>query len=135
MTGKIKIKKIGLVCGIVLAVSCAGCVVAAESSDTEIYGANPQYDREIPHTDYIIADSDQRYLTKDDVRGFSLRAINYAKNEIFARRGRKFLSNELQTYFNGKDWYCGIFIRNRVLHQSGRVSAGGWYAGIGDRDR
>jgi hypothetical protein len=29
----------------------------------------------------------------------------YARNEIFARNGRKFSSSELQEYFNGMDWY------------------------------
>lgn len=57
--------------------------------------------------DYIIPDSDSRYLTDADIEGLSLREINYAKNEIYARRGRKFDSKELQEYFNGKDWYSG----------------------------
>lgn len=60
-------------------------------------------------SDYILADSDSRYLTAEDVAGLSLREINYAKNEIFARRGRKFNSVELQTYFNSKSWYTGLY--------------------------
>lgn len=37
----------------------------------------------------------------------SLQAVCYAKNEIYARHGRKFLSTELQEYFNDKSWYQG----------------------------
>lgn len=60
-------------------------------------------------SDYIIRDSDSRYLTEADVEGLSLQEINYAKNEIFARKGRKFNSSELQNYFNSKDWYTGLY--------------------------
>lgn len=57
--------------------------------------------------DYIIADSNSRYLSNDDVRNLSIQQVNYAKNEIFARHGRKFASRELQEYFNSKSWYNG----------------------------
>lgn len=60
-------------------------------------------------SDYIIADSNSRYLTNEDVASLSLQQINYAKNEIFARRGRKFASAELQNYFNSQDWYNGQY--------------------------
>ena len=36
-----------------------------------------------------------------------MREINYAKNEIYARHGRKFKSQELQRYFGSKSWYNG----------------------------
>lgn len=58
-------------------------------------------------SDYIIPDSNSRYLTMADVEELSLREINYAKNEIYARHGRRFASKELQNYFNSKSWYKG----------------------------
>lgn len=57
--------------------------------------------------DYILPDSNKRYLTMDDVENLTLQEINYAKNEIYARHGRRFNSNELQTYFDSKSWYNG----------------------------
>ncbi|RKJ51753.1 YARHG domain-containing protein [bacterium 1XD42-54] len=57
---------------------------------------------------YIIPDSDSRYLNNEDVAGMSLQVINYAKNEIYARRGRLFQSQELQKYFDEQSWYIGI---------------------------
>lgn len=57
--------------------------------------------------DYIIADSSSRYLSNDDVRNLSIQQVNYAKNEIYARHGRKFASRELREYFNSKSWYNG----------------------------
>lgn len=59
--------------------------------------------------DYILPESNTRYLTDADVDGLSLREINYAKNEIYARHGRKFDSQELQDYFNSKSWYTGKY--------------------------
>lgn len=56
---------------------------------------------------YIIPDSNSRYLTEDEVKNLSLKEINYAKNEIYARHGRKFDSQELQNYFNNQSWYHG----------------------------
>ena len=41
------------------------------------------------------------------VKNLSIQQVNYAKNEIYARRGRKFTSRELQEYFNSKPWYSG----------------------------
>ncbi len=57
--------------------------------------------------DYIIPDSDSVELTYADIDDLTLKELNYAKNEIYARHGRKFKSNELQTYFNSKSWYEG----------------------------
>ena len=58
-------------------------------------------------SEYIIPDSDSRYLSREELIGLSLQQLNYAKNEIYARRGRLFNSAELQNYFNSKSWYCG----------------------------
>ena len=58
-------------------------------------------------SEYIFVDADIRYLTQEEVDKLSLQAVCYAKNEIYARHGRKFLSTELQEYFNDKSWYQG----------------------------
>ena len=57
--------------------------------------------------DYILPNSDSELLTLDDIKDLSLQEVNYAKNEIYARHGRKFKSKELQNYFNSKSWYKG----------------------------
>ena len=56
---------------------------------------------------YILPQSSTRLLTEKDLSGLSLKEINYAKNEIYARHGRMFHSRELQDYFNGQSWYSG----------------------------
>lgn len=64
-------------------------------------------DNSTTSSEYILPQSSSRILTYDDISGLSLRDINYAKNEIYARHGRLFKSEELQNYFDGKSWYYG----------------------------
>ena len=59
--------------------------------------------------EYILSDSDKKYLTDSDVEGLSLRELNYARNEIYARHGRMFKSDELQSYFDSKSWYTARY--------------------------
>ena len=61
----------------------------------------------ITDQDYVIADSNLRKLTDADTRQLTLRGINYDKNEIYARHGRKFKSIELQGFFDSREWYDG----------------------------
>ena len=64
-----------------------------------------------PETDdeYILANSAKQLLKPEDIKELTVMELNYAKNEIYARHGRKFQSRELQTYFEGKSWYKGIY--------------------------
>lgn len=57
--------------------------------------------------EYILPQSASTYLTENDVVGFSKQELNYARNEIYARHGRRFKSQELMNYFNTTDWYVG----------------------------
>ncbi len=61
----------------------------------------------VTSSEYIFPDSDSSYLTEEDVASLSIREVNYAKNEIYARHGRLFQSPELSAYFAGKSWYNG----------------------------
>ncbi|MBO4901491.1 MAG: YARHG domain-containing protein [Lachnospiraceae bacterium] len=60
-------------------------------------------------SEYIIPDSSDRYLTDADVMGLSSEELRIARNEIFARHGRRFKDAELQAYFDSKSWYRGIY--------------------------
>lgn len=55
--------------------------------------------------DYIIPDSSTRYLSDSDVRGLDDRTLMLARNEIYARHGRKFNDAEIRAYFESKSWY------------------------------
>lgn len=56
---------------------------------------------------YVIPDSSSRYLTYSDINGLDSSALELARNEIYARHGRRFSTSRLQQYFNTKTWYVG----------------------------
>ena len=62
---------------------------------------NPEWSAD----DSILPDSSSRRLTAEDIEGLTLQELSYARNEIAARHGRKFNSNELTEYFSSKSWY------------------------------
>ncbi len=57
--------------------------------------------------DYILPDSSTAYISESDIAGLTSEELRLARNEIYARHGRKFDNEGLQEYFNGKDWYNG----------------------------
>ncbi|EDQ95683.1 YARHG domain-containing protein [Intestinibacter bartlettii] len=57
---------------------------------------------------YIISYSSDVLLTSSDIQGLSKQQLRYARNEIYARHGRKFQSQDLRNYFNSKSWYRGV---------------------------
>ena len=57
--------------------------------------------------DYILPDSSTRQLSYGDIAGLTKEQLRIARNEIYARHGRMFTSEELQSYFNSKSWYRG----------------------------
>lgn len=58
-------------------------------------------------SEYLLADSDSRYLTEDDLAGFTAEQCRLARNEIYARHGRRFKDPALQRYFDSLSWYDG----------------------------
>lgn len=57
--------------------------------------------------EYILPESNSRYLTKNDLKDLSKEECRVARNEIFARHGRMFDDEELQAYFDSCSWYRG----------------------------
>lgn len=53
----------------------------------------------------IFPDSDSRRLTEDDLKGLDIGELRLARNEIYARHGRIFTSEDLMTHFGAMDWY------------------------------
>ena len=59
--------------------------------------------------EYVIPGSDSRYLTDADVEGLDLDQIRLAINEIYARHGRAFQTEDLNKYFSSKSWYTPLY--------------------------
>lgn len=55
--------------------------------------------------DYLISDSNSRYLMEEDISMLDTSQLRLARNEIYARHGRKFTNPEIQNYFMQKSWY------------------------------
>lgn len=58
-------------------------------------------------SDYILPESNTRYLELSDLEGMTAEECRLARNELYARHGRKFDDENLQAYFDAKDWYVG----------------------------
>ena len=54
---------------------------------------------------FIFPDSDRRLLSPSEVSRLSASQLRIARNEIYARRGRYFQSDDLKQYFGGFSWY------------------------------
>lgn len=54
---------------------------------------------------YILPGSDSRYLAWSDLEGLSKEECRLARNELYARHGRRFNDTDLANYFSQFDWY------------------------------
>lgn len=61
---------------------------------------------------YLMPQSSVYAVSRAFLKDYSTYDLWIAKNEIFARRGRKFNDPDLQSYFNGKTWYHGTIAPN-----------------------
>lgn len=53
----------------------------------------------------ILPDSDRRRLAQDDIAELSPLQLRLARNEIYARKGRRFKNEVLRNHFSQFDWY------------------------------
>ena len=60
-----------------------------------------------PEPEYLLPVSSSRYLTEADLSSLTHRELCLARNEIFARHGRMFDTQEIREYFESKAWYHG----------------------------
>ena len=73
--------------------------------DTEDFAVEEEEDTSYEDPGYIFPDSDVYILTKSDLAGLTKEDLDIARNEIYARHGRKFKNAWLQEYFNKQSWY------------------------------
>lgn len=67
---------------------------------------------------YVIPDGNKRYLSADELSGYSDLYLLIARNEFYARRGYIFNDDNIARYFEGKDWYNGT---TDSAHFSGKI--------------
>lgn len=66
------------------------------------------YPNEARSAEYILMDSSTRELTSSDLYGMSSEQLELARNEIYARHGRKFDDPDIRAYFEAQSWYNGV---------------------------
>ncbi len=57
---------------------------------------------------YYFAGSDTRYLSENDIAGYSREEIQLIVNEIYARHGRVFRQESNEAFFWSKSWYMPV---------------------------
>jgi hypothetical protein len=83
--------------------AATACAVPVEQQQAVVQPDAPaerDYD-----TGFIFPDSSERRLSRNDLSGLSARDLRIARNEIFARNGRFFQSDDLTRHFNQFSWY------------------------------
>lgn len=60
-------------------------------------------------SEYIFEDSNERFLEAEEIYALTEEEMRIARNEIYARLGRKFTDETLQEYFESKSWYTPIY--------------------------
>lgn len=70
-----------------------------------IYNYDDDEDDEYEDEDYILPTSDSEYLTRSDVEDLSQTENRLAINEIYARHGYTYQTEDLKEYFEDKSWY------------------------------
>lgn len=78
-----------------------GTMPEEQPNDDPVPDENTDADR------YFFTDSNSRYLRKSELDGMTADELRLARNEIYARHGRRFDSADLQGYFDSKTWYNG----------------------------
>lgn len=58
---------------------------------------------------YMMYDINQRYISADELSGWSSSDLAQLRNEIFARHGRIFTSQKWSNYFAQKSWYVPTY--------------------------
>lgn len=75
---------------------------SSSSSSTSAAAVNPS-------GDYILPDSATKLYTADELAVLSDYELYLARNEAFAKYGRKFKNADLTQYFSGKSWYTPTY--------------------------
>lgn len=66
-----------------------------------------QENKEALDSSYILADSNSRLYSREELERMDNYTLQMAINEIYARHGRKFKTDSIREYFEGKSWYSG----------------------------
>lgn len=78
-----------------------------EETEEEIVAADPLPGEKVADSQWFFEDSNSRLLTEADIADLTAEELQLARNEIYARHGRRFNSAALQAHFDSCSWYRG----------------------------
>lgn len=73
----------------------------------ETIPADTQAETWLDNSEYILPDSNLRYINREELIFLDKDMLRIARNEIYARHGRKFETADLNEYFSAQSWYNG----------------------------
>ena len=65
--------------------------------------------QETVSSEYILPNSATEYITREQLANLDINYLCLARNEIFARHGRSFITPEISAYFESKSWYTAQY--------------------------
>lgn len=68
-------------------------------------------------SEYILPFSDAQYYLEQELEQLTREELRLARNEIYARKGRTFNDQQLQSYFNRCSWYQGTIEPDKFKEQ------------------
>ena len=80
-------------------------IVTLHGASAEYYPI--EYEESAIGIDYLIPDSNARYLLPEELTFLDKELLRLVRNEIYARHGLIFKSEDLNTYFRSTSWYNG----------------------------
>lgn len=79
------------------------------SSQAPAPSSQPAQNQTFLSGDYILPDVSTRFYSQSELAGLSKQQLYLARNEIYARLGRKFKNADLDRYFRAKSWYQPLY--------------------------
>lgn len=96
-------------------------IILNEDGSITVYDTEPDYgglqlagiytkvsEADFPNCEYVFYHSSFEYLSLKECEGLSALECRIARNEIYARHGRRFTDESLQAYFDSCSWYEGF---------------------------
>lgn len=78
--------------------------------------------KDTPNAEYVLKDSNIRYIDKNELSDLSQWQLKIARNEIYARYGYTFDDDELNEYFSSKEWYLADSNINKDTWDEGTLN-------------
>lgn len=107
-------------------IAAGACAVPAAAELTALRGGNgsiisektaERSEREMisqtMNSNYLLPDSDTYYISEADISWMDDTDLMLARNEFYARRGRKFTTKSIREYFERQGWYQGTIDPDR----------------------